>query len=128
MANRQVALDRIFAALGNETRRDIVTRLVRSPASVGELAEPLAMSLPSVMQHLQVLQVLQDCGLVTTNKIGRVRTCSIETDGLRLIEAWLGERRTVWERHLERLGDILDEVPDNDQDEIERCNERGRRP
>jgi DNA-binding transcriptional ArsR family regulator len=99
-------LDRVFNALGNAARRSIVARLVRSPASVGELAGPLAMSLPSVMQHLQVLQ---DCGLVTTRKVGRVRTCSIETDALRLAESWLGEQRTHWERRLDRLGEFLDE-------------------
>jgi len=96
----------VFNALGNEARRSIVARLVHSPASVGELAEPLAMSLPSVMQHLQVLQ---DCGLVTTRKVGRVRTCAIETVGLRLAEAWLGEQRTHWEHRLDRLGDFLNE-------------------
>lgn len=124
MANQQVELDRIFAALGNETRRGIVARLVHSPATVGELAEPLAMSLPSVMQHLQVLQ---DCGLVTTRKVGRSRTCSIATDGLRLVEAWLSEQRTVWERHLDRLGDILEEPTQDDQDDTMRPDARGRR-
>jgi DNA-binding transcriptional ArsR family regulator len=99
-------LDRIFGALSNETRRSIVARLVRSPASVGELASPLAMSLPSVMQHLQVLQ---DCGLVTTRKVGRVRTCSVEPEALRSAEGWLSEQRTVWERRLDRLGDLLGE-------------------
>jgi DNA-binding transcriptional ArsR family regulator len=97
-------LDRIFNALSNEARRSIVARLVHSPASVGELAEPLAISLPSVMQHLQVLQ---DCGLVTTRKVGRVRTCSIETGALRLAESWLGEQRTHWEHRLDQLGDFL---------------------
>lgn len=104
MTNQSTPLDAVFSALGNETRRRIVVRLVRSPASVGELAEPLAMSLPSVMQHLHVLQ---DCGLVTTHKAGRVRTCSIEPDGLRLAEAWLAEQRTLWEFRLDRLGDVL---------------------
>ena len=96
----------MFNALGNAARRSIVARLVRAPASVGELAEPLAMSLPSVLQHLQVLQ---DCGLVTTRKIGRVRTCSIETGALRLAESWLGEQRTHWEHRLDQLGEFLNE-------------------
>jgi len=104
--NQKVELDRVFSALSNATRRRIVARLIRSPASVGELAEPLAMALPSVMQHLQVLQ---DCGLVTTRKVGRVRTCSIESDGLRIAEAWLGSQRTAWETSLDHLGDHLGE-------------------
>ncbi len=108
----QESLDRIFAALSNETRRRIVARLVRSPASVGELAAPLAMSLPSVMQHLQVLQ---DCGLVTTRKAGRVRTCSVEPEALRSVEAWLADQRTVWERRLDRLGDLLGEPTHDDE-------------
>jgi DNA-binding transcriptional ArsR family regulator len=105
-------LDRIFGALSNETRRQIVARLVRSPASVGELASPLAMSLPSVMQHLQVLQ---DCGLVTTRKVGRIRTCSVEPEALRSVETWLADQRTVWERRLDRLGDLLGEATHDDE-------------
>jgi DNA-binding transcriptional ArsR family regulator len=105
-------LDRIFGALSNETRRQIVARLVRSPASVGELASPLAMSLPSVMQHLQVLQ---DCGLVTTRKVGRIRTCSVEPEALRSVETWLADQRTVWERRLDRLGDLLGEAMHDDE-------------
>jgi DNA-binding transcriptional ArsR family regulator len=105
-------LDRIFGALSNETRRQIVARLARSPASVGELASPLAMSLPSVMQHLQVLQ---DCGLVTTRKVGRIRTCSVEPEALRSAEAWLTGQRTVWERRLDRLGDLLGEPMHDDE-------------
>ena len=105
-------MDRIFGALSNETRRHIVARLVRSPASVGELAAPLAMSLPSVMQHLQVLQ---DCGLVTTRKVGRTRTCSVEPEALRSVETWLADQRTLWERRLDRLGDLLGE-PTHDEE------------
>ena len=104
MANHEADLDRVFAALSNETRRGIVTRLIESPATVRELAAPFAMSLPSVLQHLQVLQ---DCGLVTTRKVGRVRTCSIEPDGLRRAEAWLVAQRTAWERRLDALGTYL---------------------
>ena len=106
MADQEVALDQVFGALSNETRRGMVIRLLRSPATVGELAAPLAMSLPAVMQHLRVLQ---DCGLVTTSKSGRVRTCSIEADGLRLAEAWFAGQRAHWEHRLDRLGDVLGE-------------------
>jgi DNA-binding transcriptional ArsR family regulator len=107
--NQEVELDLIFSALGNTTRRRIVARLIRSPTSVGELAEPLAMALPSVMQHLQVLQ---DCGLVTTRKLGRVRTCSIESAGLRMAEAWLSSQRTAWEIRLDDLGGYLSQPGD----------------
>jgi DNA-binding transcriptional ArsR family regulator len=98
------ALDRVFQALADATRRDMVQRLVRGPATVSELAKPLAMSLPAVMQHLQVLE---SSGLVRSTKVGRVRTCQIEPDGLRLAEHWITRQRTAWERDLDRLGDYL---------------------
>ena len=84
----------------------MVEQLSRGPASVSELAEPLAMSLPAVMQHLQVLEA---SGLVRTEKIGRVRTCTIEPAALTLAEQWIGARRTLWERRLDRLGEYLEE-------------------
>ena len=99
MPNYAGSLDRVFQALTDPTRRDILARLVRGPASVSELARPIAMSLPAVMQHLQVLQ---DSGLVRSEKPGRVRTCRIG----------LGEQRTVWEHRLDQLGDLLAEHPD----------------
>jgi DNA-binding transcriptional ArsR family regulator len=100
------ALDRVFQALADATRRDMVQRLVRGPATVSELAKPLAMSLPAVLQHLQVLEA---SGLVRSAKAGRVRTCQIEPDGLRLAENWITRQRTAWERDLDRLGDYLAE-------------------
>lgn len=105
MLNNQ--LDRIFQALADPSRRDIIERLTRGPASVSSLAEPLAMSLPAVMQHLQVLEA---CGLVRSEKVGRVRTCHVEPAGLRAAEGWLGRQRTAWEVHLDRLGDHLTEI------------------
>jgi DNA-binding transcriptional ArsR family regulator len=99
-------LDRIFQALADPSRRDIVERLTRGPASVSALAEPLAMSLPAVMQHLQVLEA---CGLVRSEKVGRVRTCHVESAGLRAAEGWLGRQRTDWEVRLDRLGGHLTE-------------------
>ena len=99
-------LDRVYQALADGTRRDMVERLVRGPASVGELAKPFAMSLPAVMQHLQVLEA---CGLVRSEKVGRVRTCRIEPAVLRLAENWIGRQRTAWEQGLDRLGDFLAE-------------------
>ncbi|HEU5156634.1 MAG TPA: metalloregulator ArsR/SmtB family transcription factor [Streptosporangiaceae bacterium] len=102
------SLDRVFQALADETRREMVARLVRGPASVSELARPLTMSLPAVMQHLQVLET---CGLVRSEKAGRVRTCHIEPDALRAAEGWIVAQRTAWERRLDRLGDYLAEQP-----------------
>jgi DNA-binding transcriptional ArsR family regulator len=97
-------LDRVFQALADPARRSIVERLTRRPFSVTELAQPLPMSLPAVFQHLQVLE---GAGLVRSEKVGRVRTCHIEPDALRVAEAWLGGQRTTWERRLDRLGDVL---------------------
>ncbi|GII32834.1 ArsR/SmtB family transcription factor [Planotetraspora mira] len=101
-------LDRVFQALADTTRRSMVERLVRGPASVSDLARPLDMSLPAVMQHLQVLEA---CGLVRSGKTGRVRTCHIEPEVLRAAEEWITRQRTSWERSLDRLGDYLTEDP-----------------
>jgi DNA-binding transcriptional ArsR family regulator len=97
-------LDRVFQALADPTRREMVERLSRGPASVSQLAEPLPMSLPAVVQHLHVLEA---SGLVQSEKVGRVRTCRIEPGALRPVERWISERRTSWERRLDRLGDYL---------------------
>jgi DNA-binding transcriptional ArsR family regulator len=104
MLNHPAALDRAFQALADPTRRAIVERLAREPASVSELARPLAMSLPAVMQHLAVLEA---SGLVRSEKSGRVRTCRIEPEALSLAEQWITKRRTEWENRLDRLGDYL---------------------
>jgi DNA-binding transcriptional ArsR family regulator len=101
------ALDRTFQALADPTRRLMVERLSRGPASVTELAEPHDMSLPAVVQHLAVLEA---SGLVRSQKIGRVRTCRIEPAALRAAESWISERRSVWERRLDRLGEYLAET------------------
>ena len=94
----------MFHALADPTRRGMVERLVRGPASVSELSRPLEMSLPAVLQHLQVLEA---SGLVRSEKAGRVRTCRIDPDALRAAEAWITDQRTAWETRLERLGDYL---------------------
>ena len=104
MLNQIAPLDRVFQALADPTRRGMVERLSRGPASVSELAAPLAMSLPAVIQHLQVLEA---SGLVRSDKAGRVRTCRIEPAALRPAERWIAERRTSWERRLDRLGEYL---------------------
>ncbi len=84
----------------------MVERLTRGPASVSELARPLSMSLPAVVQHLGVLEA---SGLVRSHKLGRVRTCTIEPSALRAAERWIAERRTFWEASLDRLGEYLAE-------------------
>lgn len=106
MLNQPVVLDRLFHALADPTRRAMVERLSRGPASVSDLARPLAISLPAVVQHLQVLE---SSGLVRSEKVGRVRTCQIEPAALRLVEQWIAERRTLWERRFDRLGAVLAE-------------------
>src|SRR5262245_39616010 len=106
-------LDRTFHALSDPTRRAMVQRLTRGPASVSELAKPLSVSLPAVMQHLQVLEA---SGVVTSEKVGRVRTCRIEPKLLSQAERWIAERRQQWERRLDRLADYLEETADDTQD------------
>ena len=101
---RPPALDGVFHALADPGRRAMVDRLMRGPASVSELAAPLDMSLPAVLQHLAVLE---RSGLVASEKAGRVRTCRIEPATLRTAERWIAERRTAWERRLDRLGEYL---------------------
>jgi DNA-binding transcriptional ArsR family regulator len=104
MINQGADLDRAFHALADPSRRLIIERLARGPASVSELAQPLAMSLPAVLQHLQVLEA---CSLVASEKTGRVRTCRIEPEMLRQVEQWAASQRTIWERRLDRLGGYL---------------------
>jgi DNA-binding transcriptional ArsR family regulator len=105
-ASPKITADRVFHALGDPTRRALVERLSDGPLSVSRLAEPFDMTLTAVVQHLQVLE---ESGLVRTEKIGRVRTCRIETAGLAVMEKWIADRRSRWERRLDRLGDLLAE-------------------
>ncbi|MBI3473196.1 MAG: winged helix-turn-helix transcriptional regulator [Candidatus Solibacter usitatus] len=101
----------MFHALGDPTRRAILDKLSEGPLSVSRLATPLAITLTAVAQHLQVLE---ESGLVHTEKVGRVRTCRIETAGFSLLEQWIGEHRSTWERRLDRLGSLLAE-PEEDE-------------
>ena len=109
MFRQDAILDLAFQALADPSRRAMVDRLAQGPATVSELAKPLAMSLPGVMQHLAVLEA---SGLVVSEKIGRVRTCRIEPKALTQAERWIAERRALWERRLDRLGQFLDETED----------------
>jgi DNA-binding transcriptional ArsR family regulator len=107
MLNQAEDLDRVFQALADPGRRQMIERLSRGPASVSELARPLAMSLAAVVQHVQVLET---CGLIRSQKVGRTRTCTIEPATLRSAEHWITERRSAWEGRLDRLGDYLAET------------------
>jgi DNA-binding transcriptional ArsR family regulator len=106
MLKQREPLEPVFHALADPSRRLMVERLSRGPASVSELAQPLTMSLPAVLQHLHVLE---DSGLVRSRKVGRVRTCEIEPTALRTAEQWIAERREAWEQRLDRLGEYLAE-------------------
>jgi DNA-binding transcriptional ArsR family regulator len=105
MLNQNALLDLTFQALADPTRRAMLARLTRGPTSVSELARPLDMSLPAVMQHLAVLE---ESGLVRSEKLGRTRTCRLDPEALSLAEHWINQRRTDWEQRLDRLGGYLE--------------------
>lgn len=105
-------IDTTLRALAEPTRRAIVERLSRGPVSVSDLARPFDMSLAAVVQHVQVLE---ECGLVVSEKVGRVRTCRFEPKGLEPIDGWVRERKLAVERKLDRLGDLLAEQDGDEQ-------------
>jgi DNA-binding transcriptional ArsR family regulator len=105
--NDQRALDRAFQALSDPVRRGMLARLSLGPASVSELARPLPISLPAVLQHLQALEA---SGLIATRKTGRVRTCRIEPDALSAAEGWIAAQREVWESRLDRFETYVDDL------------------
>jgi DNA-binding transcriptional ArsR family regulator len=105
MQNYQSSLDAAFHALADPTRRAVVGRLMKGPAAVKELAEPFAMGLPSFMKHLRVLE---EGGLISSAKIGRVRTCQVNTDRLIAAESWLSEQRAIWQARTDRLADYVE--------------------
>lgn len=104
MSGESFPIDGIFHALGDPTRRAMVEKLSEGPRSVSRLAEPFDMSLAAVVQHLQVLE---ESGLVRTEKVGRIRTCSVDPAGLAVLAGWVADRRSIWDRRLDRLGDLL---------------------
>lgn len=106
------ALDALFHALADPARRGMVDRLSRGPASVSQLAEPFTMTLPAVVQHLAVLE---KSGLVKSEKVGRVRTCTLNTSVLTQAEVWINQRRTFWENSFDRLGAYLAETKPEDE-------------
>jgi DNA-binding transcriptional ArsR family regulator len=105
MLRQRGTVDRVFHALGDPTRRAIVERLSTGPLSVSSLAKPLEITLAAVVQHLLVLE---KSGLVHTQKVGRVRTCRMEPAGLTAAERWIEDRRSLWEKRLDRLGEFLE--------------------
>jgi DNA-binding transcriptional ArsR family regulator len=106
MLSQEATIDRVFHALGDPTRRAMIEKLTEGPVSVSTLAKPLDITLAAVVQHLQILE---KSGLVHTEKVGRVRTCRIEPKGFTVAEQWIGDRRSFWERRLNRLGSLLAE-------------------
>ncbi|MEQ9814773.1 MAG: metalloregulator ArsR/SmtB family transcription factor [Azospirillaceae bacterium] len=107
MAKLSTDLDRTFSALADPTRRAIVSRLCDGPASVGELSRPFDIALPTLLKHVRVLE---RSGLVRSEKVGRVRTCTIETGALRASDAWLRQHISLWERRLDRLEQHLNQL------------------
>ncbi|MGW0181826.1 ArsR/SmtB family transcription factor [Nocardia sp. NPDC003345] len=110
MAKYSESLDSVFAALSDPSRRTVIRRLGAGPASVGELARDLPITLPSFMKHLRVLE---GSGLVRTVKTGRVRQCELDRERFALIDGWLAEQRRVWEDRTDRLEQFLLETPES---------------
>ena len=102
MPNQNVALNQVFHALSDPTRRAVLERLSRGPTSVTQLAEPFKMALPSFVQHLQVLE---HSGLVRSTKKGRIRTCQLTPQSLGNAEHWMTKQRTIWEKRLDQFDD-----------------------
>lgn len=106
MPKPNITIDVLFHALGDPTRRAIFLRLSNGPQSVSRLAGPFGITLTAIVQHLNVLE---NSGLVQIEKVGRVRTCRVNPTGLNMLEKWIHELRSQWERRLDRLGELLDE-------------------
>jgi DNA-binding transcriptional ArsR family regulator len=104
MSSSKPTIDQVFHALGDPTRRAMLETMSRGPLSVSRLAEPLSITLAAVVQHLQILE---EAGLIRTEKTGRVRICRLEPGGLKIVELWILDRRNIWERRLDKLGEIL---------------------
>lgn len=107
MANNSIALNSVFHALSDVTRRAVIQRLGKGPATVSELAAPFAMGLPSFMKHVGVLE---GAGLIRTSKVGRIRTCALERKKLAAAETWFGQQRAIWKDRYENLDSLLDQL------------------
>ena len=117
-------IDVVFHALSDANRRAMVDRLLDGPVSVSDLARPLAISLPAVMQHLHVLEA---SGVVRSHKVGRVRTCEIQPLALSTAERWISERRATWEARLDRLGEFLAAATDESEPSVQSKKTRSKR-
>jgi len=105
-------MDRVFYALSDSTRRDMLGRVAKGPVSLTALAATYEMSLPAVMKHIGVLE---SCGLLQTDKVGRVRRCELRPEPLKMASAWIEDYREYWDAQLDRLGDYLDNLEESDQ-------------
>jgi DNA-binding transcriptional ArsR family regulator len=112
MDKYSVELDEVFSALADPTRRAVVRRLGRGPASVGELARPFPITLPSFMKHVRALEA---SGIIRTTKSGRVRTCALDRERLAVIDDWLAEQRELWESRTNRLEAFVINQPQSDK-------------
>jgi DNA-binding transcriptional ArsR family regulator len=121
MPNQSAGLDRVFHALCDPTRRAIVSRLSRGPASVGELAQPVAMALPSLLQHLAVLE---ESRLIRTAKVGRRRMCEMRPSTLGRAAAWIAQQRAIWEGRADRMEAYLSELQRKDRKHAKRRADR----
>ncbi|MDB4927728.1 MAG: transcriptional regulator [Myxococcaceae bacterium] len=104
MVNQSAALDLVYSALADASRRAMIAQLVRGPASVSELARPLGMSLPAATQHLKRLE---ESGLVLSRKVGRVRTCRLDAKRLDAAQSWIANQRALWESRFDRMDELL---------------------
>ncbi|MDP3855191.1 helix-turn-helix transcriptional regulator [Phenylobacterium sp.] len=111
MPNQDAHVAKMFHAMGDATRLGVVERLARGPAPVGELFGAVSMTLPSFLQHLRLLE---DCGIIQSEKVGRVRTCSLQPDGLSAAKSWIDVQRSAWASRLEALEDYVAEASRND--------------
>jgi len=124
MPGPKADIDRVFHALDDPTRRALIEKISEGPISVSQLAEPLHITLAAVVQHLQILE---ESGLVHTEKIGRIRTCRIEPQGLSVVEQWIADRRSLWERRFDRLGELLAEEDVAEDERSKREKKRSKR-
>ncbi|GLQ90765.1 transcriptional regulator [Dyella flagellata] len=113
MANNAMALDSIFQALADPTRRAVLQRLGRGPATVGELAEPFQMALPSFMKHVGILE---RTGLIRSRKSGRIRTCTLEHKNLAAAERWFADQRAIWASRYQNLDSLLETLTGEEHD------------
>lgn len=105
MENHSPSLDSAFHALADPTRRAVIGRLAKGPAAVKELARPFAMGLPSFMKHIRILE---EDGLIRSEKVGRTRICRVNAERLAIAESWLSEQRRLWQAQADRLADYVE--------------------